>query len=200
MLPFYFCYDYEVITRYAIFRWNLGSSFGDILPFHEIVIPERQRILQKECCKYARQIKSTQYVWDFMTFQRMVSGTQYCSKVNLIKDEDVVLIKNALLELVDDLELLAIKGKHTETGNEVSIYISDANLDTNFSLIKSQYQQLTLIKTFILNACIAMDEVVYKEAYAWLQAMRRMSTLISVSGEKVRASYFNAQRDLINTL
>jgi hypothetical protein len=200
MIPFYLCYDYEVLTRYGMFRWNLASSYGSACPFHEITIPDRMRALQKECSEQARQIKSTHYVWDYTMFQRLVLGTKYFNKINLIRAADIPLIKNSMLDAVDDLEKMATAGKHPKTGNEISVYISDANIDTNYSQIKSKHLNITLFKVFILNASVSLDKTVFMETNSWIQAMQRTSTLISVSGEKIRAAFFNAQRELIDTL
>ena len=62
--PNYLFLDYEYITRVIMFRWSQSSYFGKSLPFHEVIIPERMRDLQKQACFYARHVKSTTYVWD----------------------------------------------------------------------------------------------------------------------------------------
>jgi len=196
----YLYHDYEHITRFLLYRWNYSSSFGNAVPFHEITIPERLRILQIETCKYARHIKSTHYVFDSMMFQRFVLNIQYLEKVRFLKKEDVALIKNDLKSFIDDLEKIAVKGKHEETGNEVSIFISDIHVDTNYSCLKCNNMQLTLFKTFILNAVVSLDDKVYHETSSWIRSLQRLSTLISVSGEKVRANFFDTQRKIIETL
>ena len=198
--PHYIFYDYEYITRFYLFKWSQISSARDALPYHEITIQERLRDLQLNTCKYARYIKSTQYVWDNMIFQRFVDNIKYFVRVRLIKEEDVALLKKDLIELLNHVENLAIKGKHGETGNEVSIFISDMNTDMKYSCLKSKNIQLTLFWIYILNAIVSMDNEVFKETYTWIQSLQRMSTSISVSGEKFRAHFFEQQREIINTL
>ena len=41
---------------------------------------------------------------------------------------------------------------------------------------------------------------VYNEMSSWIRSLQRMSTLISVSDEKIRATYFNTQRNFIDLL
>ena len=200
ILPHYIYQDYEHITRYYMFRWNQVGRHGDVLPYHEIAIAEPLRDLQIKTCTYARHISSTLYVWDNMVFQRLVTDINYFAKVRLINKEDVALLKNDLMLCLDNLEQLAIKGKHENTGKKVSIFISDVASDTNYSLLKSQHIHLTLLRAFILNATVTFDVEVFNYARAWIQAMQRKSILISVSGEKLRAMYFEAQRDIVNTL
>ena len=200
IIPHYLYQDYEYLTRYFMFRWNHAVMHGEVLPYHEIVISEPMRVLQIETSEYARHISSTTYVWDTMLFQRMVNNINYFAKVNLIKEKDIALIKNDIMMLIDNLEKIAIKGEYEETGKKVSIFISDVASDTNYNCLKTKDIHLTLIRAYMLNATVSFDVEVYNYTCAWILAMQRMSTLISVSGEKLRTMYFDAQRKIINTL
>jgi hypothetical protein len=200
IFPHYLFQDYEHITRYCLFRWNYAGMNGDVVPYSKIIIPERLRALQKETCEYARHISSTLYVWDSSLFQRAATNLKYFVKIRLINEEDIALIKNDMVMLLDNLEKIAIKGRHEDTGKEVSIYLSDVTTDANYSCLKTKDIHLTLIRAFILNATVSFDVEVFNYACAWIQSMQRMSTLISVSGEKARAIYFDSQRKLIDTL
>ena len=196
----YLYQDYEHLTRFHLFRWNQSSSYAEALPFHEIIIPERLRTLHKETCIYSKHIKSTQYVFDNMIFQRLTASIKYFARIQLIKEEDVALIKNDLIAFVNNLENMAVKGKHEETGNAISIYLSDVNTDANYSCLKSNNIHMTLFKVFLLNAVVSFDEDVFNEAIAWIRSLQRKSTLISVSGQRIRADFFNKQREIIHTL
>jgi len=200
IIPHYLYQDYEHLTRYNIFRWNHSMMCGNLLPYNEVIIPERLRLLQKETCEYARHISSTTYVWDNLILQRLVTNIKYFVKVNLITEKDIALIKGDLMMLINDLEKVAIRGKFEDTGKDVSIFISDVASDTNYSCLKTGDINLTLIRAFILNATVTFDIEVFNYACIWIQAMQRMSTLISVSGEKTRAMYFEAQRKIVSTL
>ena len=200
ILPHYIFQDYEYLTRYHIFRWNQAGMYGEVLPYHQITIADRLRDLQIENCKYARHISSTLYVWDNMIFNRLVSNIHYFAKVRLIEEKDVALIKNDLMRCLDDLEKMAIKGKHEDTGKKISIYISEVASDTNYSLLRTKDINLTLLRAFILNSTVTFDVDVFNFTRAWIQSLQRKSTLISVSGERIRTMYFETQREIVNTL
>jgi len=200
MLPYSLYYDYDYLTQYAFFKWNLSSSYAKVLPFHEINVPERLRSIQKEGLWYIRKFKSSLFVWDCMIFQHLITNIKYYTTVKLINNEDVSHIKNELLLFVDYLEKLTIRGKHEDTGNEVSIFISDTNFDTNYALIKSKNLCISIFKIFLLNSAISFDVEVFNETYTWIQSLQKTSTLISVSGEKIRTEFFEKQRQTINTL
>jgi len=200
LFPQYLYQDYEYLTRYHLFGWNHAIMNSDILPYHEITIPAQMRIFQRQACEYARSVSSTTYVWDNMLLQRYATNIKYFAQTNLIKKEDVSLIKNDLMMLINRIEKIAIKGRHEDTGKEVSLFIANVATDTNYSCLKAKDIHLTFIKAFIFNATVSYDVEVYNYACAWIHLMQRMSTLISVSGEKARTTYFDAQREIINTL
>jgi len=200
VLSHYLFLDYEYITRYYMFEWNQASSYGSAFPFHEVAIEKRLRTLQTEICLYSRHIKSSIYVLDNLIFQRLATKIKYFAKVRLIKAEDVSRLKNDLLLFLDDLEKLTITGKHEDTGNNISIFISDTHCDANYCCLGGVNIHLTLFKAFVLNVVMSLDREVFKETYNWLSSMQRMSTLISVSGEKIRTTFFDTQRKLIQAI
>ena len=199
-VPLSIFFDYENITRLNMFAWNVASKFGAVMPFNEIIIPERMRAIQKDYSYYSRHIKTTQFLWDRMIFQRLVDNIKFGFNINILLREDILNIKKELMEMLDYLEKLAGTGKFEDTGNKASIYISDLLIETNHNCIKSNTMHMTQHKTFLLNAIYSLDEDVFNEVNHWILSLQRKSTLISVSGEKLRTDYFNTQRKIINTL
>ena len=200
LLPHYLFFDYEYITRVFMFRWSQNSYDGKRLPFHEIIIPERMRKLQKQACFYARHIKSTIFVWDSVIFEHFVSSVKFYAHVRLIKEEDIDLIKKDLILLLNDIEKIAITGKYQDTGNAVSIYIGDIDADANLSYTESKNMCFTTYWAFLINAFSSFDGMFLDEIRSWLHSAQRFTTLISVSGDKMRTEFFNTQREIIDTL
>jgi len=200
LFPHYLYYDYEYLTKVLTFRWSQSSFFGKNIPFHEVIIPERMRTLQKQACYYARHIKSTTYVWDQNIFEHFVSFIKFYAHVRLIKEEDVYLIKNDLIMFLSDIEKLTFTGKHADTGNEVSFFVGNLNAYSNFGFIESKNMRISQFRAFLLNAFTSFESLLFDEISSWLNASLKLTTLISVSGEKIRADFFAAQRKLIDTL
>ena len=200
MIPHTLYFDYEHFTRFMIAFWNRCSSMGSYQPFHKITIPKQMQTLQKNCCEYTRHIKSVVYVLDHAVFQHLIDNIIFFKKVRFINDKEASLIINDLSDFIDYLEKLAIRGKYEETGNEVSLYISDIFIDSNYSILKSKNLSLSQFRTFLLNSNYSSHEDVCAEVNSWISALQSASTLISVSGEKVRTTYFNAQRKILHSL
>jgi len=200
VLPHNIFYDYEYFTRLNMFCWHLGNNDGTDIPFHQITIPHPMREMQKQVSELTRHITTARYVWDRMIFQRIVNNVKVFAQLRLIKEEDVLLIKNELLLIVDYIENLAVRGRYEDTNNEVCFYISDILFETSYSTLKSQNMYVSQFKTFLLNANSSLDEDVYHSVSNWILALQRKATLISISGEKVRTDFFNTQRKILNTL
>ena len=200
LIPHYLFFDYEYITRVIMFRWSQNSFDGKKLPFHEVIIPQRMREMQKQACLYARHIKSTTYVWDSTIFEHFVSSVKFYAQVRLIKEEDIALIKNDLTGFINDMEKMAATGKHKDTGNPVSIYVGDINADANFGYIETKNLRISQVRTFLLNSFTSFENLLFDEINSWLNAALKLTTLISVSGERMRTDFFNKQRDVIGTL
>ena len=200
LFPHYLYYDYEHITRVFTFRWNQSSYFGKNLPFSEVTIPERMRTLQKQACYYARHIKTTAYVWDQNIFEHFIAFVKFYANVRLINEEDITLIKNDLSTLLDDIERLTFTGKYPDTGNAVSIYVGEFNAYSNYGYIESKNLRISQFRAFLLNAFTSFENLLFDEISAWFNASLKLTTLISVSGEKIRSDFIATQRQLIDTL
>ena len=120
--------------------------------------------------------------------------------VNLLGKEDLQLLKKELLQFLDDMELLAIKGKFDDTGNSVYFYISSTNFDTTYRCVEVKHLRVSLIRAFTLNAVVSLDRQTYERISGWLQAVIRSSTMISVSGARQRIRFFEKQRSIIKAL
>ena len=110
------------------------------------------------------------------------------------------LLKKELLQFLDDMEMLAIKGKFDDTGSSVYFYISSTNFDTSYRCVEVKHLRVSLIRAFTLNAVVSLDRQTYERISGWLQAVIRSSTMISVSGARQRICFFEKQRSIIKAL
>jgi hypothetical protein len=118
----------------------------------------------------------------------------------LLETEDVLKIKDDLFQLLDFLENIAITGRFKETGNEVNIYISDVDITSNYCYMEADDLRFSLIKTFILTSVTSLDEKTFEKMKDWIHSFIKISSLITVAGEKQRIMYFDTQRKIVNEL
>ena len=129
----------------------------------------------------------------------MVNDLQYFTSIHLLSEEDKLKIKEESLQLIDELEDLANNGKYA-TGNEVNIYISNINFEATYSYIESNSVQMSMIRVYAINSLTTHDTGMCQSLKAWIQSLKKFSTLISESGEMQRIQFFKQQREIINSL
>jgi len=200
LFPQYPSYRYFLLGKYSSFKWMyLNQNLGDIKPFHEIEFPEEFHEACKGIINETMNIKNSCYIWDRTIFDSIVKEIKYFNSIRLIRNEDVKLLKEELHELLNYMEHIATKGKF-ETGNKIQIYISNISSDTGYSYLETDNIHLSMISAFSLNYVVSLETETLKKMKERIHFMKRVSTLISESGEMQRIQFFKTQREIVNTL
>lgn len=191
---------YSLLTKYNSFRWMyLNYNLSMIKTFHEMDYPERLSKTSKEIIDETMNIKDTSYIWDSSIFQSIVKEIQYFHNIRLINKEDLADLRDELLELLDLLESIASKGKF-ETGNKVHIYISNINSEAVYSYLETPHIHLSMIGALAMNYVVSLEPKTLLKLKERIHSLKRVSTLISESGEIQRVQFFKTQRETVNTL
>ena len=90
--------------------------------FSELNISDELKQAQKDFVEATQYVQTTNYIWDSMMFYYLVNDIKYFASIHLITDEEVTKLQEDLLQLLDDLEAIASKGKF-DTGKDIHIYI-----------------------------------------------------------------------------
>lgn len=201
ILPQQLYLKYNYISRFYIFKWlyQCGLS-GKSRRFQDIEVTERFAEVQVATVEESRFIRNSYYIFDPQIFYYLINDISYFQSIHMITSEEVKALKGELLNFLDDLELLAVRGYFEETGNKVFFYISNVNFDTSYWCLQVDNNHISMIKTFVLSAVASLDESTYEKLRKWLRALIRSSIMISVSGEKQRIMFFEKQRELIMSL
>jgi len=191
---------YDNLTKFFFFRWIYQwEGLDSVKSLDDVKISSRMNDIHKRYVEEAVNVNYTYYIFDFLVFQYLVNEIKYFVSIRFITAEDVAALKEELLRFVDDMELLAAKGRY-ETGNKVQIYLSSINFENTYSYLQTDKISLSLINIFSLNAAASLDSTMFFRLKKWIQSLKRLSTLISESGEMQRVQFFKEQRTLINSL
>jgi len=198
--PIYLAYEH--ITKFYIFKWKYSydSINNGITPYNKITLDQRFQKLRLDNMKVAKNISVTDYIFDNMLFQYLVNDLKYFNMIRLVTDEEVLLIKQDLLAILDELETLAQRGYFLQTGNKINLYISSINFPTNYCYIETPNFHLTMVKAFTLYTIASLDDNIFDKLKNWMQSLKQQSILITQSGERERILYFEKQKEIINQL
>ena len=194
----YIGHDY--LTKFYMFK-SLYQTRGldSVKSLEDITIPPKLDDIMKRYQEESTYINYTFYIWDYLIFVYLVNDIKYFASIRYITPEDVAALKEDLLRFMDKVERLATKGQF-DTGNKVQFYLSSINFESTYSYFQTENMSLSHIKAFTLNAVVSLDESTCERLKTWIDSLKRLSTLISESGEMQRVKFFKEQRELVNSL
>ncbi|WP_065220450.1 MULTISPECIES: helix-turn-helix domain-containing protein [Butyricimonas] len=200
IIPQTFYLKYELLSKFRMFKWLYQFEKIDIEHhFEELQMVDKLLDRQRDFVRESQEFNRTVYIWDSKIFVYLVNDIKYFARTNLISQEYVQKLKKELIQLLDELEEIAVQGVF-KTGKEVSIYIANVNFEATYSYIATSAYRLSLIRLFAINSITSHDENVFRNVKEWVDSLRKYSVLISQSGEIQRIKFFNEQREIINRL
>jgi len=201
VLPVSIFTGFSALVKFFIFKNQyLFSGTENRIAYSDIVFTDKIQQIFQSFFYEMKHFAKTVHVWDYMVFRYLVTDIKFFSSINLISGDDLQLIKSDLFAFLDYIEEIAINGCFEETGNAVSLYISDINFNTNYCSVKINDVHISHIKSFILNSAQSFDKSSYRKINDWIHSLKRSSTLITQSGAVYRTDFFEKQRKLISEL
>ena len=199
LLPHELFGDYQHLFLFYLFIWNY-LYYNDKKPFNQISTSPKMNRFLKVYALEMKKFKKTSIILDNRVFQLFANDINYFYNIRLIEKEDILKIKEDLFSLIDYIEKIAITGQFQETGNSVSLYISDIDIATNYTYWESENIHLCMVKMFLLCSVSSMDESTFERMKKWIHSYIKTSTLITLTNEKQRVLYFEKQRKIIDEL
>ena len=201
VLPLTIYAKFDSLSKYYLFKYHyLLHESEDRASYGDIVIPDRMHRIYRSCFNASRNFANTIYIWDYLIFKYLAADIRFFSDIKLISADDIREIRKDLLALLDYVEEIAFHGYLKETGNSVSFYISDINLDADYSYVQINNIFISHIRAFIINSVGSTDYSSFLKTKNWIHSLKKSSTLISESGTVFRAEFFEEQRRMIAEL
>jgi len=195
-----FFYRYSLLSRFFLFKWTYHHGRGGgVKPLSEIIIPDRLHAIQQESISGHMNMKTSCYIFDNLISLYLINDIKYFTSIRLVTEQEKKILKKELLDLLDYLEFLATTAKY-ENGNNVYFYVSNINFESTYTYLRVHNARISFIDIFVLNGAASIDEGIYEHVKTWVQSLRRLSTLISQSGELQRIKFFKEQREVVNSL
>ena len=193
--------NYYNLTKFFYLRWTYQYGFDEeIVPFSKINLSDKVFKLITEFTRVSKLIPNTYYIWDNNLFDYLANNIQYFYSINLMSDEDKELIKKDLQDLLDYMQEVAHWGRYPETQNKVTLYLSQLNIDTNYTYGYSPETCFCLINVFGKNELYTYNAEMGANFKYWMQLKKKNSIQISEVDERSRIEFFTKQKQLINSL
>lgn len=200
-LPRQLLAGYSHLNQYYLFKCMYQYGNGrKPLSYSQIIISDEKRKIDVDYYKAIKNVPNSSFIIDRMIFENLVSEIRYFNSIMMITDEEKELIKKELYDLLDYVSEVAGAGCYPETQNKVRIYISQLNVDTNYSYTFTPIVNICYIHVFDKYEIHTYDTDMVNDFIKWMQLKKRTSIYISGIDEKSRIELFNKQRQIIDTL
>ena len=200
-LPRQLLAGFSYLNQYYLFKWmyQYGNRKSPI-PFSQIIISDEKRRLTTDYNMAIKNVPNTIFIFDRMIFNNLVDEIRYFRSILMITDEEKELIKNNLYGLLNYLLEIAAKGYYPETQNKVNLYISQLNVETNYSYTYTNQINICFIHVFDKFEIYTYDIETVTNFKTWMQLKKRTSTHITGMDEKSKIDLFYKQRQIIDSL
>jgi len=200
-LPRQLLAGYWYLNQFSLFksRYQYGTD-KEVVTFAQAVISEEKRLITEEYNRAIKCVPQSNFIFDTLIFDFLVNDIRYFHSVRLITDEEKELIKKDLYGILDYLLVVANHGCYPETQQKVNLYISDLNIDTNFSYTFSQEANICFVHVFEKLEIYTFNSEMVENFKSWMQMKKRTSIQISEVDERSRVEFFHKQRQIIDSL
>ena len=200
MIPSSFYVGYENIYRFYLFKWSHQFwNSQKIKTYAETKISERLKHFNQEFVGNIQKSPKSVYIIDRQFIGYFVNDVKFFFDIRQIAEDDVLLLKEDLHLLINDMERFVLNGCF-DTGGKVEFFLSNVHFEANYYYIDSTNCKLTIIRSFAFNDFYSFDEVVFQDMKNWLNFLKRTSTLISEGNIAERIQFFEQQRKLIDSM
>ena len=192
--------SYENIHKFHIFKWSQQlEQPRKVKTFADVHITEYAKQLNQEFVDSVHLLPKSVYIFDRQFLEYFISDIRFFFEIRLITREDILLLKNDLHSLINDLERYTINGCF-DTGNKLEVFLANVHLDTNYNYMDASTYKLTMMRSFAFSDAYSFDEGVFQNLKNWLVFLKRTSTLISEGNVAERIRFFEQQRKLIEAI
>lgn len=196
-----FYMHHKQLWRFMHFKWGRYYNGSDkYKTFDSVQIePKLSDLFEKHQAKW-KGIKYAFFIWDSLIFQKLVNDIRYFKSMSLLTDENVLLIKQDIIDLLDICETAAAEGKYRDLVERFELYISPINIDTSQVYLRYGERWRYSIEVHGIRPIITTKPHVCMEFSESINRLKNASVLISKSAERERRWFFNQQRELLDSL
>lgn len=200
MIPFTFFNGHELLWRFSIYRLiHQLEKDKRVVKFSELQIPDGLSMMRNKLFNAYSNVHWSSYILDRKVFTSMIKEIFYFTQLGLISAADCKKLKEEMLSLLDELDLVMTTGKY-RSGNDMIIYLSNIDLEASYCCYECpelNFSHLRLYRIAVLNSSSPNVFEVQKE---YIESLKRFSTLVTVSGELERNIFLNLQREQLEIL
>lgn len=188
--------QYEHISKFVYYKWIHQFDKVPLNYFYRDIelSPEISSLMKKST--YYQQRLSKTLILDENTLSNTLQEIKYYQERELINSEDVAQIKGDLLQLLNNLEFILNTGKN-HAGTSWEIYLCSMDVCSNVTCLNYDGRVSSSFWLHSDGSINTSDLQIYQLQMEWIDSLKKYSTLITKSNQKMQADFLNRQYKLL---
>lgn len=199
-LPLVFALPYKNLLKFMYFKWgHYFVASDEFIDFGSWNIPSNLSGFEEKYTDISNNAACSTYIWSHSLIWNLVKEVEYFSSMDVITLTDKKLIMQDIHDLLHEIEISNRYGlKDRQEGFIKNFYICHVTLGINCWYYASENgiianSMTRFSRTSLLNnpdSCHFLRE--------WIQSLKKLSTLISGTGNIERRVFFNEQHNILD--
>jgi hypothetical protein len=191
---------HDSLFKLFYYRWISQTNNAPITtPFSEVVIPAEILAVKEKFKPLRQKLPSITFIIDRNIFLSIVREIQYYYSRKLISEGDIIVLKQELIKLVNEMEFLMQKGTN-ECGSTYNFYLSLLDIETNTAWASDNTYEGSLFWICSVNSVVLYSDKINKMHKKWLETQKKSSVLITLSNEILQVNFIDKQREYIENI
>lgn len=187
-IPSFQLFKFPLLTTFRLHNWIYSmvdsdtSNYIDPISFYEM----NKELLEDSLSQIIMTYKSIPSIeiWTNETIAGFLTTLEYYQETYMFKNtNDVLLLCEELIQLLDQ-----VFNKKYESN--LSLYISDINIENNYILIEADDIRFVYLKLYSLNNIMTTDALFCNETSIWIKNIINKSINIDGSSEMIRKKFY----------
>jgi hypothetical protein len=192
--------DNDILFKFYYYKFTYQADNDRMNhTFSDTVIPSDIVLLRQKFISRLQYVSSYVFIMSRRIFLTICREMQYYYSRKLITDEEIILLKAALTELLEKLQNIILKGCN-DIGIRYYIYLSFLEIDANNACISYGDNAMSEFWIYSSNFIDIRNQEVCTMHKKWFESMKKYSVLISRSNEIFQARFFEQQREYIENI
>lgn len=200
-LPIELFLPYENLSKFMYYTWGLYyvgpekyrnySTWkipDNFLNYHSVIMDAYHKFNK------ILYICEESIVWDLVHYIR------YLAAAGLIGSDDIVKLKKDLHLMLNDLEKLVSTGGPPDNTDKIEFYVSQVKVGITYTYLWSKDYWGSFIATTPVVSPICENLNSCQKVMQWIRSLKKVSTLISGSGDKERILFFKEHHGIVDYL
>ncbi len=199
LIPYFFTFSYKKLTLFQHYKRLYLTHIKPGFRFSEMEDFSGMYDLEASIINRYRSISRILFILDRNICHSLVKDIIYFFQRNLISVDELLQLKQELLQLISFMEEITATGTFNNN-NEIDIYLLDVYLDSSYVHAESASFECSMHWTYFVDTYNLYNSSICKMQKDWIESLKRYSTLITQTGEMQRVEFFNKQRELVMML